>query len=353
MQDARAFTFRNVAGEDGELLGRLITQLYSRTIRPPPEILVPCRVDDAELRAELLGELADRRVSIRTPQRGQGLRQLDVATRNARVRFDAAHSRAERNEQALFGLQKVLRLAELPRRIECYDNSNIQGQDPVGAMVTFQDGQPHKAGYRLFRIRGVEGADDYATMREVLGRRVERARSDPEGWGLPDLVVIDGGRGQLAMAVEACREAGVDVVSLDGRAIEPSVGGPLLRVIALAKPRADEETDKVYEPGRSNPISLRRRDPALQLLQAARDEAHRFGVSQHRKQRKKRTLRSDLDEVPGIGPTLRKRLLRHFGSMKQLRAASADELEAVSGVGRAKAKAISAALAAAKKGGLS
>ena len=232
MQDARAFAFRGVAEEDGELLGRLITQLYSPTIPPPPEILVPAPVDDGELRAELLSEVAGRRVVIRHPKRGDGRRMVELAQSNAKVRFGAAHSRAERAERALFGLKKVLRLQGLPRRIECYDNSHVQGSDPVGSMVVFADGRASRKGYRIFRIKQADPGDDYGAMLEVLGRRLARGLAGDEKWPLPDLLVVDGGRGQLSMAVRACREAGVDVIGLDGRPIQPEVGGPALRVVS-------------------------------------------------------------------------------------------------------------------------
>jgi excinuclease ABC subunit C len=344
MQDARAFTFRGVAEEDGELLGRLITQLYSATIPPPPEILVPVPVDAAGLRADLLSEVAGRKVVIRHARRGEGLRMVELAVSNAKVRFGAAHSKAERAERAMFGLKKALRLPGLPRRVECYDNSHVQGTDPVGSMVVFVDGRASKKGYRIFKIRDADPGDDYGAMLEVLTRRLTRGLAEPEKWALPDLLVVDGGRGQLAMAVRACRDTGVDVVGLDGGPIEPVVGGPVLRVVSIAKPVEGEETDKVYEPGRSNALSLRAHDPALQLLQQARDEAHRFGVSHHRKQRKKRTIRSALDDVPGVGPTLRKRLLREFGSVKRLKKAGIEEIAAVQGVGSKKAAVIAAAL---------
>jgi excinuclease ABC subunit C len=355
LQDARGFSFHSVAEEDDELLGRLITQLYSRTIPPPPEIIVPFEVADAELRAELLTELAGRKVRFVVPKRGDRVQLVDIALRNAKVRFNAIHSKTERAERAMFGLQKALRLPSLPRRIECYDNSNIQGTDAVGAMVVFKDGKPHKAGYRIFKIKTVQGPDDYATMREVLGRRFKRGlRSDP-GWEWPDLVVIDGGRGQLAMVVAACEDLGIEVITAqDAQLMElarrarrerKDDGVPRLRVVAIAKPRDDEPTDKIYEPGRSNPVPIKSHDPALHLLQAARDEAHRFGVSHHRRLRSKRTLRSGLDAVPGIGPTLRKRLLRSFGSLKRLKQADAEAIAAVPGVGVKKAEAILEALA--------
>ena len=399
LQDARAWTFRGVAEEDGELLGRLITQLYGATIPPPPEILTQVQVDEEELRAELLTELAERKTTIRVPQRGDGVRLLDLAKRNAAVRFQAAHSKQERAEQALFELQDRLHLTALPRHIECYDNSNIQGTDPVGSLVSFRDGRPDKKGYRIFKIRTVEGADDFATMKEVLGRRFKRAIAGDAGWELPDLVVIDGGRGQLSMVVSACRELGVDVLGPGGNPLPvgtlpgdprrrrqrwrmvrdgdagawavpppPTDAGPgvfaatskndagepvatpdetprlAIRVVSIAKPREGEDADKIYEPGRRNPVPFRPHSAGLHLLQALRDEAHRFGVSHHRKQRRKRTLTSQLDSIPGVGPTLRKKLLRHFGSLKRVKAATAADLAEVKGIGKAKAEAIAEAL---------
>jgi len=333
MQDTRSFTFRGLAEEDTELLGRLITQLYSSTNPPPGELLVPVDVDSSALRGELLSELAGRKVVLRVPKRGESRRLLSLALENAKVRFTASHSKRERAEQALAGLQRALRLPSPPRRIECYDNSNIGGSDPVGSMVTFENGSPRKAGYRIFKIKTVVGADDYATMTEVFDRRFKRALAGDKGWEWPDLVVVDGGRGQLNMAVAAVRDLGIDVIGLDGAPIAPAHGGHALRVISLAKPRESEECDKVYEPGRQNPLALRPHEASLQLLQRARDEAHRFGVSHHRKQRTKRTLRSDLDAIEGVGPTLRKRLLRRFGSMSGLRKATASDLASVQGVG--------------------
>jgi excinuclease ABC subunit C len=333
MQDARSFTFRGLAEEDPELLGRLITQLYNSTTPPPGELLVPIAVDSAALRTELLGELAGRKVTCRVPRRGEAKQLLDLAAENARVRFEASHSKRQRAEQALAGLQRALRLAAPPRRIECYDNSNLGGSDPVGAMVTFEDGEPRKGGYRIFRIKTVRGANDYATMKEVFERRFKRALAGDAGWEWPDLVVVDGGRGQLNVAVAAIRDLKIDVTGLDGQPLPPAYGGQAVRIISLAKPREGEETDKVYEPGRQNPLALRPHDASLQLLQRARDEAHRFSLAHHRKQRAKRTLRSDLDLIEGVGPTLRKRLLRQFGSMKGLRAANAAEITEVRGVG--------------------
>jgi excinuclease ABC subunit C len=349
LHEVRAFAFRGVAEEDDRLLDRVISQLYSKTLPPPPEVLVPIDLPDAPVRAEILSELAGRKVKIWRPRRGANLELLTTAASNAKVRFDAAHSRSQRAEQSLLALKKALRSADLPRHIECYDNSNISGTDPVGALVTFRDGRPFKSGYRVFRIKSVEGPDDYATMREVLGRRVQRALDGQEGWELPDLVLIDGGRGQLAMVVAVCEELGLRIVGNSSDPIPDTHtnqldGRPALRVLSIAKPREGEETDKVYEPGRSNPLGLRARNPGLQLLQQLRDEAHRFSVSHHRKRRKKRTLHSELDGIPGVGPVLRTRLLQHFGSVGKVRAAPSSEIAAVPGIGTSLSETICSAL---------
>ncbi len=349
LHEVRAFAFHGVAEEDDRLLDRVISQLYSKTVPPPPEILVPIHLEDASIRADILSELAGRKIKIRQPKRGPDLELIATATSNARVRFNAAHSQSQRVEQSLLALKKTLRLPSLPRHIECYDNSNISGSDPVGALVTFRDGRPFKGGYRIFRIKSIEGADDYGTMREVLGRRLRHALNGEDGWELPDLALIDGGRGQLAMVTAVCEELGIRVL---GSSPSPSLGldslqidgRPTLRVLSIAKPREGEDTDKIYEPGRSNPLSLRARNPGLQLLQQLRDEAHRFSVSHHRKRRKKRTLSSELDSIPGVGAVLRTRLLLHFGSVSKLRAAPAREILAVPGIGPALAETITSML---------
>tara|TARA_Y100001968_G_scaffold302756_1_gene316336 strand:+ start:4402 stop:6228 length:1827 start_codon:yes stop_codon:yes gene_type:complete len=346
LQDLRAFSFQGVAEEDDRLVDRVISQLYSRKHPPPPEILVGQELEAKKIRAELLSELAGRKVRIRRPLRGEGLELLETAARNAKVRFDAAHSRNRRTEQSLLALKKALQLEHLPRHIECYDNSNLQGGDAVGALVCFRNGKPHKAGYRVFRIREVKGPDDYATMREVLSRRVRRALEGSEGWELPDLILIDGGKGQLSRVAAVCDELGLEIGDRGVRPAELKTAGSRLRlrVIAIAKPLPGEQTDKIYIPGRSNPLKLRPRDPGLQLLQQLRDEAHRFSLSHHRKRRSKRTLHSELDAIPGVGPVLKSRLLRQFGSVSKLRAARTVDISAVAGVGPALSEAIATAL---------
>ncbi len=326
MQDARAYTFRGVVEEDAEILTRILLQAYEGGPPPPSEVLLPVSLPDGAVVEELLGERAGRRVTVSTPQRGEKTRMVELACRNAQVRLNASDSDEARRERGLAEIQRALSLQEPPRRMECYDMSNISGTHPVGSMVTFLEGAPWKAGYRIFKIKTVVGPDDYASMKEVLSRRFARVE---KGWDLPDLIVIDGGRGQLRMAQEAAREVGVAV--------------PLC---SLAKPddgegeRNPEGVDKVFLPGRKNPIVLPSHSRGLHLLQHIRDEAHRFGVHHHRQQRTRSSLTSRVDAVPGVGEERARALLRHFGSWKRLMEAGMEEIAQVEGIGRKTAQKI-------------
>ncbi len=319
VEDPQAFTFHEVLEEDGEVLERVALQLYREGLPAAPELLVPARPPEPDALAEILGEQAGRKVRIRVAQRGKPLALLQLANENARSRHQAAVDRREQVERGLIELRKRLHLPDVPHRIECYDISHLSGQDTVASMVVLEDGKPLKKGYRLFGIRGLERPDDYAAMSQVMARRLARV---DRGWRLPDLLLMDGGKGQLNMAVEAARAAGLQVP-----------------IASLAKPDAGEleanpdATDKVYLPGRKNPVKLPAHSPGLLLLQRVRDEAHRFAVQHQRKKRKKRTLSSELDSIQGVGPGRRRALLRHFGSLKRLRQASADEVAAVPGIG--------------------
>jgi excinuclease ABC subunit C len=315
--------------EDGEVLEAVLTQFYHGTSRQPPEeILLPAPISDAAVRAEYLGEHAGHRVSILVPQRGDKRRLIAMARANAeegfRARRDAeAQARAQVDE-----LRRKLRLPKTPARIECVDIATFQGGETVGAVVAFQDGRPWKDGYRRFRIRSVEGTDDFASVAEVLRRRFRDGKNQQPP---PDLLVIDGGPGQLAAA----------------RAMLRDVGREELAVVALAKERVERDPtasivqrrpERVFLPGRKNPLVLRPNSSALFLLQRLRDEAHRFANAYHRKLRGRRRLASPLDDVPGIGGAKRRRLLRVFGSAEGVRRASLDELLAVPGVTRALAE---------------
>ncbi len=321
--------------DDDGLLSSLLNTFYEHGEQIPPEILLPVAPPDIDGLAELLSERRGGRVALKVPQRGEKTRLIELARTNAKSVMDRARSESERKRQTLTELQRICRLPRLPRRIECFDNSNIQGSDPVGSMVVFVDGAPARKLYRRFHIKTIEGADDFASMAEVLGRRMRRALAEEPGdWRKPDLLVVDGGKGQLSAAMAILAELGVTDVPL----------------IGLSKPRTerkrgDRETpDKIVLPGVKNPIVLRNNHPALHLLQAIRDESHRTAVRFHRQKRRKRTFQSALQELPGIGPSRRAALLKHFGGLAAIQAASVEELAAVDGIGLKMAAGIREAL---------
>ncbi|MEX2081166.1 MAG: helix-hairpin-helix domain-containing protein, partial [Dehalococcoidia bacterium] len=272
---------------------------------------------------------------IRVPERGEKRKLIDLAAENAREALDQLtvkwHADATRTELALEQLREELALPEVPRRVECYDNSNIQGTSAVSSMVVFVDGKPETGQYRRFRVKTVVGADDFATMREVLGRRFKRAapggpqagvgaeveQPSPDAWALPDLVIIDGGKGQLAAAVQVMREMGVHHI--------PTVG--------LAK-----RFEEIFVPDEDEPIVLPRGSEALFLVQRVRDEAHRFAITYHRTVRAKAATQSALDAIPGVGPRRKKALLRKFGSVKAIREAPVEEVASTVGFTRALAE---------------
>jgi excinuclease ABC subunit C len=258
---------------------------------------------------------------VRAPERGEKRRLQELATQNARLALEADVEQAERKRlrrvEALEELREALNLESLPIRIECFDISNIQGEATVGSMVVFQDAVPKKAHYRKFGVRGLDGQDDFAAMAEVVSRRFARARDvaaeeyDESFAAVPNLVVIDGGKGQLSAALAAMQAYDL----------------PRVAVIALAK-----RIEEVFVPGRPEPIVLDRSSPGLQLLQRIRDEAHRFAVGFHRQRRDARARESIFDELEGVGPARRRALLQHFGSAERVLEATQEELEGVPGV---------------------
>ncbi len=330
-QETQAFTFQDILEEDGEVLQSVMLQLYGSGLTPAPQIFLPLAVPDPDSLAEILAESAGRKVGLRVPQRGDGRKLVEMATQNARARQDATNDQRQAVERGLMELKKRLHLPRIPRRIECYDISHLGGTDTVASMVVLQEGRPDKRSYRIFTIRSTDGPDDYAAMREVMDRRLARAA---KGWGLPDLLLVDGGRGQLSMAVAAAGEAKLEVA-----------------MAGLAKPddgelqKNPEATDKVFLPGRKNPVYLKPHSPGLHLLQRVRDEAHRFAVHHQRKRRKKRTIKTALEDIPGVGPGRRRTLLRHFGSVKALKAATVEEIAEVKGISDGLAATILGALA--------
>jgi excinuclease ABC subunit C len=319
--------------DDATVLAGFVQQYYSRATSIPPVVLVPALPDDA---ADLEGMLTGRRgaaAHLRVPQRGEKRELLELASRNATETLAREHARwlADQGKTlaALEELADALGLPGAPLRIECYDISNLQGAQSVGSMVVFEDGRPRTGEYRRFRIKTVQGPNDYASHQEVLRRRFKRAKSGEEGseeelrWRLPDLVVIDGGKGQLSAAKEVLDELGYDD----------------LAVVGLAK-----EREEIFLPDREEPVLLPTTSPALYLMQRLRDEAHRFAITYHRSLRARAATHSAFDDLPGVGPKRRAALLRVFGSARRVREASLEQVAAVPGIGLALAAKIKAGL---------
>jgi excinuclease ABC subunit C len=302
-----AFFFDRVSGfRDGEVIAAFIEQFYARGVVPAAEVLVSEAVPDEALIAEWLERLRGGRVELHAPQRGRKREFVALAEENAAIALQGhLLSRGNRQQLVLEELQRVLGLPAPPNRIEGYDISHTQGGEQVGSMVVWENGAMKSDDYKRFRIRTVQGADDFASLQEVLGRRFGKALED--GTVLPDLVLIDGGRGQLNVGLKALEALGLDY----------------LPVIALAK-----QQEEVYTAERLQPIVLDRTSPALQTLQKVRDEAHRFAITYHRKLRTRRTIQSVLDAIPGVGPTIRTSLLKTLGSARRVREATVAELAA-------------------------
>jgi excinuclease ABC subunit C len=324
------YSFDDNEFPDEEVLSELLTQFYQGDRFVPDEILLPTTIEDAPAREELLGERKSKKVTITRPQRGDKVRLVDMAQENARQSFIERRRGAEQKEKTLDHLHRALSLRNAPKRIECFDISNMQGNLAVGSMVVFDEGEPDKSRYRRFRIKTVEGADDFAMMYEVLTRRYRRALEEKD---LPDLLMVDGGKGQLGVAVEVFRELGITEVDVIGLAKMRIERDPFVEEV-------ERSAERVFLPGRKNPVVLKPNSTALFLLQRVRDEAHRFAITYHRQLRAKERLSSLLDSIPGVGPSRRKALLRHFGSLKRVRMATVEELTHVPGITSAVAEAI-------------
>ena len=330
----RSFEVADWELPDEEVLRSLLTQFYQGEREIPDAILVPLAIDDAEARAELLRDRRGRAVEISVPQRGDRRRLLELACTNARQAFGERRDERQRLEHTARELMERLHLRSAPKRIECVDISTFQGGETVGSIVAFDEGRPDTSGYRRYRVRGVVGTDDFASMRDVVRRRLAHAKVAGD---MPDLLVIDGGRGQLAVAAAVCDELGIEGLDLVG----------LAKLRVERDPRAAEIArveERVYLRGRANPVILPRNSNALFLLQQVRDEAHRFAITYHQKLRDRARLQSPLDRVPGIGAGRRRALLRHFGSVARIRAATAEEIAATPGIGSALANEIKRAL---------
>ncbi len=318
------FGFSDVRIDDGEVMGSFVGQYYADESRiAPREILSSESFQDGAVLEEWFSEQSGAKVTIRTPQRG-GLRQLvSIASNNAALTLARRLEARESVDTALAELVKHCHLAAPPRRIECYDVSNLQGALPVASRVVFEDGRPCKKDYRRYRIKQAAGGDDYDCLREVMRRRLARVASEP----LPDLLMVDGGRGQLGVVLAALSDAGLEVSTL-GLSKERDEESPSLRV----KRGGGLKAERVFLPGRTNPVMMHPGSKGLLLLQRVRDESHRFAIEFQRELRLKTGLTSILQELPGIGPVKRRTLLRTLGSLRAVRAASEEELAAVPGV---------------------
>jgi excinuclease ABC subunit C len=323
MIDRYSFHLENVGGQDlNTVLESFCLEYYGSVPSVPPQIVVPRDAGDLSALAEFLSEKRGARVEVRSAERGEKRRLQQLADENARhalVTEQAANDQKRaRRVEALEELREALNLESLPLRIECYDISHAMGQDPVGSMVVFQDAVPRKADYRKFGIKTAgDDPDDFAAMAEVISRRFARLSDgtgethDASFAATPNLVVIDGGKGQLSAALAAMQAYDL----------------PRVAVIALAK-----RIEEVYVPGRPDPIVLSRHNPGLQLLQRIRDEAHRFALDFHRQRRESRGFASIFDDLEGVGPARRRALLNHFGSVDEMLGATQEELEGVPGV---------------------
>ena len=369
LQDSRSYPFREQEFPDEEILSSFLSLYYEQN-GAPDEVLVPLEPAQADALADVLSERRGRRVRLLTPQRGAKADLLEVATRNAEQGFKSWHEKDERREQAMAALARALHLARAPRWMECYDISTFQGALAVGSGVSFRDGEPDKANYRRYKVKGVAGQDDFAMLYEVITRRLKRGLA--EGC-FPDLIVIDGGKGQLNAALAAAKDLRVPTKPSPG-----NEGAPFVELVGLAKSRlldaaalgttrvigrraggrgaaladaaeAQEKgfvselarsPERVFLPGRKDPVVLRQNSAELLLVARLRDEAHRFAITFHRKLRRERNFQSVLEEIPGIGEGRKRALLRHFGALKHVREASLEAIAEVEGFGPKQARAV-------------
>ncbi len=342
--DTASFSHARVDAPDDEIVAAYLREHYAGeggAELVPHEVIVPLLPEGADGVAEWLAEQRHsdgtrlRRVELLAPARGSRKKLLDFAMENARHAFEEKRRAADDIDERLAKLQQRLRLPTLPRRIECCDISHLGGTDTVGAVVALENGVPDKKRYRTYKVKSVADGDDYAAMAEVLARRFRRGRAAAEGddgdkteWELPDLFVVDGGRGQLAVALTAAQDLGLHDLSVVGLAKEKE------------SPLGEKLVDRVYLPGQKNPIPLRPQSPELFLLARARDEAHRFSNRGRKKSGKKRSFESELDRIRGVGPKTRQALLKHLGSVAAIKKANDADILAVPGVGKRQLQAL-------------
>jgi excinuclease ABC subunit C len=328
LNGTRHYDFSEVISDKNELLAAFIRQYYERHLFVPDEVLISVELEDADLVAEWLYDVKQKKIPIIYPRRGEKVRLAKLAAHNAENELKNVLASHSAEKDLLLRLQKKLKMNTLPERIECFDNSNISGTEPVAAMVVFENSRARKDLYRKYRIKTVEEHDDYAYMKEVLSRRFGKGdRSKP----YPDLLMVDGGKGQLNIALAVIRELGLE---------------ENFNILGIAKKdeRKGEIRDKIFIPGRANPIGFGREGELLLFLQRVRDEAHRFAIGFHRQRRTKKSLQSELDSIPGVGPKRKAALLKHFKTIKNIRAADLDEIQSLPGFNRKIAESLLEAL---------
>jgi excinuclease ABC subunit C len=327
LKGTRHFSFEETMSTDAEALGTFIRQYYEKTTFLPKELLVSMQMEDAELIEAWFKTVKRKKVKILNPKRGEKAKLMRLAIHNAENELQGWIAARTAEMDLLLRLQKKLKLPKLPERIECFDNSNISGAEPVASMVVFEKGKAKKSAYRKFKIKAVNAQDDYAYMAEVLTRRLGKLIPQQASESIPDLLMVDGGKGQLNIALAIIRELG-----LEGQ----------FELIAIAKKdeKKGEIQDKIFKPRRTNPIVFSKDRDLLLFLQRIRDEAHRFAISFHRKRRTKTALQSELDAIPGIGKKRKAILLKHFKSIKKIREANIDELNALPGITLSAAQAV-------------
>lgn len=316
LQGTQHFSFNDIISNDSEILSEFIRQYYETSDFIPEEVVVSIELDDTTLTEEWLSEVKGERVRIHEPKKGGRFHLIKMAVQNARNEMNNIISSMASSTDLLVRLQKRIKMNSTPFRIECFDNSNISGTNPVSAMVVFENGKHAKQFYRKYKIRTVEDQNDYAYMSEVLMRRFGK---NEESKPYPDLILIDGGKGHLGIVHTVLKELKIhDNIQLIG--------------IAKKDEKRGEIEDKIYKYGRANPVNFGREGDLYLFLQRIRDEAHRFAISFHRKQHLKKTIHSALDEIPGIGKKKKEMLIKQLGSVKRIRAATHEELSALPGI---------------------
>ncbi len=320
----RHVTFKETMSTNDELIGLFLRQDYQKGGGMPKEIFVPFYPEEAPLLEDRLKKIKGSKVAILWPRRGEKARLVKLAIENAENHLKELKAADALNRNMIARLQKRLRLVKIPQRIECFDNSNISGTNPVASMVVFENGKPAKSFYRRYKIKSVPIHDDYAYMAEALKRRFSRGHDYSP---YPDLLMVDGGKGQLNVALSVLRELVLDET---------------VEVVGIAKKdqKKGEHEDKVFKPNQSNPLSFGKERDLLLFLQRIRNEAHRFAITFHRKRRAKTALTSVFDSIPGIGQKRKEILMKHYGSIKKIRTAAVEELTALPGMNRRAAESI-------------